>query len=293
MDDKLLRKALRMQKVTYWISAFLRFKYRRDVYERVIETKHGPIRIVEFGFENADTTLLYIDLHGGGFVLQKADVNNYMNLYIQRKTKIKIVSIDYPNAPQNPYPVAQEAIYEVIKYYHDHAKELALDPDNFGIGGHSAGGTLTASTLIRANKDKDLSFKFQILAYPPTDLTVDPYTRPKQKRALPPWLMQLFNESYFGDLENAKKPDISPLLATKEMLENQPSALLILAGMDSLHDEGLRYGELLKAAGVYVEVHDFKKSVHGFIRNGNRQSVKAYDIMADFINRYFFGKSLD
>jgi acetyl esterase len=51
--------------------------------------------------------------------------------------------------------------------------------------------------------------------------------------------------------------------ATKEELAEHPPALVILAGMDSLHVEGLKYANKLKVAGVPAEVHDFPNAVNG------------------------------
>jgi acetyl esterase/lipase len=50
-----------------------------------------------------------------------------------------------------------------------------------------------------------------------------------------------------------------------ENLAGLPPAYIGVAGYDPLRDDGLRYGELLAAAGVPVEVHNAETMVHGYI----------------------------
>jgi acetyl esterase/lipase len=42
-------------------------------------------------------------------------------------------------------------------------------------------------------------------------------------------------------------------------------AYIGVAGHDPLRDDGIRYGQLLAAAGVPVEVHNAETMVHGYL----------------------------
>ena len=48
-------------------------------------------------------------------------------------------------------------------------------------------------------------------------------------------------------------------------LAGLPPAYIAVAGHDPLRDDGVRYGELLSAAGVPVEVHNAETLVHGYV----------------------------
>ena len=48
-------------------------------------------------------------------------------------------------------------------------------------------------------------------------------------------------------------------------LAGLPRAYIGVAGYDPLRDDGIRYGELLSAAGVPVEVHNAETMVHGYL----------------------------
>jgi acetyl esterase/lipase len=50
-----------------------------------------------------------------------------------------------------------------------------------------------------------------------------------------------------------------------ENLAGLPAAYIAVAGHDPLRDDGIRYGELLAAAGVPVEVHNAETLVHGYV----------------------------
>lgn len=54
----------------------------------------------------------------------------------------------------------------------------------------------------------------------------------------------------------------SPLLA--KSLSNLPPALVQVAGMDPLRDEGLAYAEAMEMNGVEVQVRTFQGLPHGF-----------------------------
>lgn len=283
-DEKLIKKALRLQ---FLMKLVLKLKSAKVGEERVVDTRHGKVRVLEYGLDLPEVKPLFVDLHGGGFVLGSADMDEPMCNYFREHTGAKIISIDYPKAPRNPYPIAIEAIYDVIKHYIDNAKSYKINPDNIGIGGHSAGGNLATVLCMLAKKKKEFSFQYQILDYPPCDMSIDAYERPNPKGSVNPKSFDMFNACYYGkNKEKAKTPYISPVYATKEQLSGLPSALLIIAGQDSLHEEGIRYKDLLNDAGVIVEFHEFSKSVHGFTYYKKPDAKIGWNIMVDFLKRH-------
>ncbi len=279
-------KAVLLQKLTKTKGRKLFKKYRRQINERFINTTHGKVRVLEIGFHRKEVQPLYVDLHGGGFVLMSADYNIKTNIELSEKAQIKIISIDYPKAPQYPYPIAIESIYEVIQTYKEVSDVYRFNPKHIGIGGNSAGANLAAALVNRSRHLNKFSFKYQILLYPPLDLARKPELKKKVKGAVHPKLATMFNESYVGDdKDKAITPEISLIYATKQDIEKNPNTLMILAGHDSLHDEGLDYANRLKSADVDVELHEFMDSVHGFIELEKDGVEEAKQIMIDFMNK--------
>ena len=285
MDNKkAIRKALRLQKLMRNAKKSSPAKIGK---ERYIGTSQGNVRVLEYGLDSPQMTPLYVDMHGGGFVLGSADMDEPICHAIREATNVKIVSIDYPKAPKNPYPAALEAIYDIVKYYAENSEKYNIDCNNIGIGGHSAGANFATVLCIMANDRGDFALKYQVLDYPPCDLSISAFDKPCPKGAVPPEMAEMFDICYFNqDKSLSRLPYVSPIYASHEQLSKMPPALLITAGLDSLHDEGIRYGELLQAAGVSVELHDFPDSVHGFTCNKTPDAKEGLALIADFINRH-------
>ncbi len=262
-------------------------KYRKQIGEKTINTLHGPVRVLEFGFHSKEVEPLFIDLHGGGFVYESAEIDIPLNLYLSKKAQAKIISIDYPKAPQYPYPIAIESIIEVIQVYLDLCDVFRFDPKAIGIGGHSSGGNLATAIAMRSKHIKGLKFKFQALVYPPLDLATKPELKNNVKGAISPGMANMFNESYVGkDFDKLRSPEVSPIYALKQDLEKMPDTLIIAAGKDSLHDENVQYKDMLESAGVDVEFHDFENAPHGFTYQKSDDGTKALDVIAQFIEKY-------
>lgn len=284
MDDKkLIKRALRLQSMS---AHFLNQTTNKDRIgrEQWISTSYGVVRVLEYGFDSQEVAPLFVNMHAGGFVLGCADMDDGMCDHFNRRTGVKVISIDYPKAPQNPYPSAVNAVYDVVRNYVDNAKNYKIDTNSIGIGGQSAGGNLAAVACIVANEHRELSFKYQLLNYPPCDMSIDPLSKPDFGGAASPKMVIMYDICYFeADRDKAKSPYISPMYATEEQLSNLPPTLIIAAGKDSLYEEIVRYSELLKKAGVNVEFHNFCEAEHGFTYMNNPDSKKAWGIMNDFI----------
>ena len=73
-----------------------------------------------------------------------------------------------------------------------------------------------------------------------------------------------FTRWYAGEIDlSDPPPGMAPGRA--ENLAGLPAAYIAVAGYDPLRDDGIRYGELLEAAGVPVEVHNAETLVHGYV----------------------------
>jgi acetyl esterase len=74
--------------------------------------------------------------------------------------------------------------------------------------------------------------------------------------------MEWYTDLYLSKPDDALDPMASPLLGD---VDGVCPAVLLIAGFDPLRDEGLAYGEKLKAAGVPTVVRLFDGLVHPFI----------------------------
>ena len=260
-----------------------RNKSLRD--EILIETEFGKVRTLWYGFKNTEKAPIYFDLHGGGFMLGSADMDEMMNLELHKQVGCKIISIEYAKAPEFPYPVAVNQVYAVVKHVFENAEKYAIDNNKMAIGGHSAGGNLGTVSCLKAKKEGTFQFVCQILDYPPLDLATSALDKPQPKGAISPKMALMFDACYV-DPPQAKDPLVSPVYATQEDLQGLPPALFILAGRDSLHDEGVKYYEMLKTVGVATECYDYPNAFHGFTYKPSPEAIDAWAKMATFLRKY-------
>ena len=254
---------------------------RKEIF---IDSGSGKTRTLWYGFENQNKAPVYFDLHGGGFILGSAGMDEGMNLEIGKQVGCKIISIDYAKAPEFPYPAAVNQVYEVVQHVFENAERYGIDGRKMAIGGHSAGGNLSAVACMKAKEEGEFQFACQVLDYPPTDLATNPYEKPAPKGSIPPNMAQVFNDCYV-DPSQAKEPFVSPVYASQAELEGLPPALFILAGRDSLHDEGLKYCSMLKAAGVVTECYEYPNAEHGFTYKPSPDTSDACARMAAFLKK--------
>jgi acetyl esterase len=191
-----------------------------------------------------------------------------------------VVSIDYRLAPEYRFPVALEESYDVVKWAWEAAAELGIDRSRIALCGHSAGGNLAAGITLLARERREFSVCYQILDYPPLDLTRDPAEKtrvPRGSKILPPALCRIFDRCYIGSHEDARNPLVSPVWATD--LKGLPPALVITAEQDSLAEEAERYADMLAAAGVPVVKKMFVGAAHGFTLYPGELAQQAWELM--------------
>ena len=206
-----------------------------------------------------------INYHGGGFVFEGWSSHFKMAMRYAKDVNCKVLYVRYRLAPDHPFPVPQEDCYTALNWIYDHAEELKIDPARIGIYGDSAGGALTVISCMLA-RDRGAKVKplFQLLTYPWLDdrNCSDSYQRYTDT---PMW-----NSSLSANVEPLinPHPETIPLMmhspVEAESFEGLPPTYIEVAEFDSLHDDGILYAKLLEEAGIPVELHETKGTMHGF-----------------------------
>ena len=279
------KKGRRLRKLNEFVYKMQSITQKRVGKEEFIETEYGKIRTLWYGFNNKEKTPVLFTLHGGGFILMHADADEPMNIKFNKSIGCKIISIDYAKAPEYPYPAAVNQIYAVVKHVYENADKYRIDKNIMAIGGHSAGGNLSAVTCLKAKRLGEFKFVCQVLDYPPLDLATSAFNKPQPKGTISPKMAVMFDACYIKPSQ-AKDPFVSPIYATKEDITGLPPALFILAGGDSLHDEGMKYYKMLQSAGVEVECIEYPKSSHGFTYLQTADSKDAIAKMSAFFAKF-------
>jgi acetyl esterase len=283
--DGAIRQGRRIRQAQTMLTRLPGSKKKTRGNEIFIDTEFGKVRTLWYGFENQSRAPVFFDLHGGGFILGSADMDETMNLEFVKQAGCNVISIDYAKAPDFPYPAALNQVGSVIEYTVQNAEKFGIDVHKMGIGGHSAGANLSTVLCMKASKEQKFKLVCQVLDYPPLDLATSPYEKPRPKGSIPPNMAMIFNACYV-DPAQARESYVSPLFAAQADLEGLPPALFILAGRDSLHDEGLKYCERLSAAGVITECYEYPNAAHGFTYNASADTTDALGKISAFLRKY-------
>lgn len=248
-------------------------------------TRAGETRVL-FCSPGEQGLPVFVNFHGGGFVMGSADDDDVYCRRLANAAGCAVVNADYRLAPEHKFPSAVEDCYDVVKWVYDSAAALGVDPARIAVGGHSAGGNLAAAICLMAKERREFGVVFQVLDYPPLDMTVDPYAQESRDAMLTPKAHIFFNECYFNTPADAHNPLVSPLLAGD--LAGLPPALMIAAEYDPLRSGEERYVQRLAEAGVDVTYRMFAGCSHAFTHFGPQEAAdEAWNLIAAKLKEAF------
>jgi acetyl esterase/lipase len=243
------------------------------VQNRSIDGPAGPINIrIYWPPTDHGTPPVLLFFHGGGFVVGDLDTHDGTCRQHAVGASAVVVSVEYRLAPEHPYPAAVDDAWAATRWVAEHGSEIGADADRLAVAGDSAGGTISAVIAQRARDCADsadgvgVKLLFQLLWYPSTmwDPSLPSFTENADAAVLDRADIAAFSRWYAGEIDlSDPPPGMAPGRA--ENLAGLPAAYIAVAGHDPLRDDGIRYGELLAAAGVPVEVDNAETLVHGYV----------------------------
>jgi len=225
-----------------------------------------PVRIFTPEHRRQEPVLLFF--HGGGWVTGTIDSYDGVCGDMAAQTGCVVASVDYRLAPEHRFPAAPEDCYAAARELFLHSGLLEAQPENIVLMGDSAGGNLAAAVSLMARDRGEFLPKRQILLYPAlaNSHTEDsPYASVRENGTgylLTSKRVEDFMELYRSSEADLDNPYFAPLCA--QDLRGQPDTLLITAEYCPLRDEGEAYGERLREAGSYVEIHRMPGTLHGY-----------------------------
>lgn len=217
--------------------------------------EHGP---------NGLPVLLYV--HGGGFTIGSLATHDVLCRQLSRLGHCAVVSLDYRLAPAHRFPTAVNDAWDALLWLHEHGQVLGLDSTRLAMGGDSAGGTLTAVCAHLA-RDAKLPLALQLLFYPGTTAHQD---TPSHRTFAHGFMLDKETVDWFFAqyIDPSDRDDwrFAPLNAPDH--SDLAPAWIGLAECDPLVDEGLRYADVLRMAGVPVDLAIYRGVIHGFVTMG-------------------------
>lgn len=225
---------------------------------------------------NRDRVL--INLHGGGF---NSDSGSLIEgVPIANLARIKVVSVYYRLAPENPFPAAVD---DVVGVYKELLK--TYKPKKIGIFGTSAGATLTAEVASKL-KQAGLPMPGALGMF-----SVHPdYSRPTDSQEiyaleglpgrLSPRDPNKAPEDAYAAVTDRKDVVLSPIFAD---LKGWPPSLLVTSTRDLLLSDTAMFHLALTKAGVDAQLVVFEALPHAFWYHYELPETKdALDRMSKF-----------
>ncbi len=227
-----------------------------------------PVRVVSYRPVRDDMlTPAILHIHGGGFVLGSPEMADATNRRLSSEFGCRVVSVDYRLAPETAFPGAIEDCYAALRWLHDSADALRVDPQCIGVKGESAGGGLAAALALLARDLGGPAIRFQHLTYPMLDdrTVSDPNPNPFTGQHM--WTRE-YNRFGWSSLlgHSGGGEGVSPYAAAARApdLAGLPPAFIAVGGLDLFLEENLAYARRLTQAGVPVEFHLYPGAFHGF-----------------------------
>jgi acetyl esterase/lipase len=183
----------------------------------------------------ADHILLW--LHGGAFVLGSANSYRAMGANLARASGCRVLLLDYPLAPEHPFPAALDATIAALDWLHDQGHSVA-------IGGDSCGANLAVAAVQSRLLRGVVSPTAIWLISPYLDLThtgSSVATRAHLDPFVDPATMPATATTYLGAHDPAD-PRASPLFGT---VDGFPPALIQVGSDEVLFDDAQRFANRL------------------------------------------------
>jgi len=239
-----------------------------------------PLRIIV----PASPRGVYLHLHGGGWTLGGADMQDPMLERLADATGLAVVSVEYRLAPEDPYPAGPDDCEAAAAWLVQNAR-AEFGSDALTVGGESAGGHLAAVTVIRMrDRHGYTGFRGANLVYGAFDMSMTPSQRQfgETRLVLRTSDIVQFANAFLPAITERRDPDISPLFAE---LKGLCPALFSVGTSDALLDDTLfMYGRWL-AAGNAAELAIYPGGAHGFTLFPNKLAEQAEARMVAFLQR--------
>ncbi len=196
-------------------------------------------------------------LHGGGYVMGSLTTHRSLAGEFSRAAQAAILLIDYRLAPEHPFPAAVEDGVASFKWLLDQG----FAAKNLAIAGDSAGGGLTAATLVSARDQKVPLPAAAVCISPWSDMTCSNESYKTRAEADP-----MVGSGNIGDMaklylqgKDPKHPYASPNFAD---LRSLPPLLIQVGNDEVLLDDSIKLHEKAKADGVDSTLEVWEHMIH-------------------------------
>ena len=219
-------------------------------------------------------------LHGGGYTMGSVNTHRELVSRLSRAAGARALAVDYRLAPEHPFPAAVEDATTAYRWL----LGTGVDPAGVVIAGDSAGGGLTAATLVALRDAGDPLPAAGVCLSPWVDLEGIGESMTTKAEADP--MVQRdelldMAKAYLGGAD-PRTPLAAPLYAD---LTGLPPLLIQVGTAETLLDDATRLAARARAAGVDVTLEPWEDMIHvwHFMASMLPEGQQAIDRIGEFI----------
>lgn len=240
----------------------------------VAEPGFAGLRIDPAQFADGPTL---IHLHGGGFRLGSAAAWAPFLSHVAVQTRSRVLAVDYPLAPEHPYPAAAQACHAAAEW-------VAATSGSFVLSGDSAGAGLAAATALSLRAGVRPLHRATMLLSPWVDLRVvnDSFTECGPTDSLFSARDAREAAAGYSAGHDVANPSLSPALGD---WTGQPPVLVETSSTEVLRDDARHLAARLLASGVTVWFREVLDQPHDWHITGPQSPAvrSSLDLMRDFV----------
>jgi acetyl esterase/lipase len=207
----------------------------------------GGVTTAEITVDGIEPRHVVLYFHGGVYVLGDAFQAAGLAAQVGRRTRAKVISVDYRLAPEHPYPAAVDdalAAYQALLLAGTASADIAF-------AGESAGGGLAIATLINA-RDHGLPLPAAAFVMSPyADLTLAGTTM-NTKREADPLLSRENLQPRVTDYTSGHDPALGLISPVFAELSGLPPLIIQAGTHEVLLDDAVRLARQAAVADVQV-----------------------------------------
>lgn len=197
-------------------------------------------------------TPLVLHLHGGCFTDGDLDCSAKI-CQIMAEAGAVVVSIDYPLAPEHPFPAALNVSFKALGRLYDERAKWAGRGARLFVAGEEAGANLATALSLMARDQQAPPLAGQILLSPMVDPSLCSGSIHAAAAGAAGCKWADGWQLYLGSADRAAHPYAAPLGSRR--LGGVAPALIVTADDCPIRDESFAYGKRLREGGVTVECH--------------------------------------
>ncbi|RLA43026.1 MAG: alpha/beta hydrolase [Gammaproteobacteria bacterium] len=206
----------------------------------------------------ADTSRVIMYVHGGGYVIGSLKSHRATVAELARAGGCRALAVDYRLAPENPYPAAVEDSVAAYNWL----CSSGYEPGKIVIAGDSAGGGLTAGTLVALRDASQPLPAAGVCISPWVDLEATGESYESRKDIDPMVTRELIapmGNAYVGEGGDLKATTACPIHAD---LTGLPPLLIQVGSAEVLFSDAETLAKNAEAAGVEATLEEWPDMVH-------------------------------